>query len=108
MFLKYSDVKLPDTRNSWVNENMNLKECASMCLRNCSCTAYANSDIRDGGSGCLLWFGDLNDITEYIENGQDFYIRMAEEELGKSFICSLQDFKKKHCCYLIYISFVSN
>ena len=108
VFLKYSSVKLPDTRNSWVSESKNLKECASMCLRNCSCTAYANSDIRDGGSGCLLWFDDLIDIREFTENGQDFYIRMAEAELGKSFICSLQDFKKKHCCYIKYISFVSN
>ncbi|KAJ9671925.1 hypothetical protein PVL29_025530 [Vitis rotundifolia] len=80
-FLKYSGVKLPDTRNSWLNESMNLKECASLCLRNCSCTAYTNSDIRGGGSGCLLWFGDLTDIREYTENGQDFYIRMAKSEL---------------------------
>ena len=94
--------------NEMVCEKSNVFLKYSMCLRNCSCTAYANSDIRDGGSGCLLWFGDLNDIREYTENGQDFYIRMAEEELGKSIICSLQDFKKKHCCYLIYISFVSN
>ena len=26
-FVKYSGVKLPDTRNSWFNESMNLKEC---------------------------------------------------------------------------------
>ncbi|RVW37239.1 G-type lectin S-receptor-like serine/threonine-protein kinase [Vitis vinifera] len=45
-FEKYSGVKLPDTQSSWFNESMNLKECASLCLSNCSCTAYANSDIR--------------------------------------------------------------
>ncbi|RVW37260.1 G-type lectin S-receptor-like serine/threonine-protein kinase [Vitis vinifera] len=39
------------------------------------------SDIRGGGSGCLVWFGDLIDIREYTENGQDFYIRMAKSEL---------------------------
>ncbi|XP_034678688.1 G-type lectin S-receptor-like serine/threonine-protein kinase At4g27290 isoform X2 [Vitis riparia] len=82
-FVKYSGVKLPDTRNSWFNENMSLKECASMCLRNCSCTAYANSDIRNGGSGCLLWFGDLINIREFAENGQELYVRMAASELGK-------------------------
>ena len=84
-FVKYSGVKLPDTRNSWFNESMNLKECASMCLRNCSCTAYANSDIRGGGSGCLLWFGDLIDIRDFTQNGQEFYVRMAASELGMNF-----------------------
>ncbi|RVW12941.1 G-type lectin S-receptor-like serine/threonine-protein kinase [Vitis vinifera] len=65
-----------------VYESMNLKECASLCLRNCSCTAYANSDIRGGGSGCLLWFGDLIDIRDFTENGQEFYVRMAAADLG--------------------------
>uniref|UniRef100_A0A2N9EM72 Bulb-type lectin domain-containing protein n=1 Tax=Fagus sylvatica TaxID=28930 RepID=A0A2N9EM72_FAGSY len=54
------------------------------CLKNCSCTAYANSDIRNGGSGCLMWFGDLIDIREFIdEKGeQDVYIREPASELG--------------------------
>ena len=62
-FVYITGVKLPDTHNFWFNEIMNLKECASLCLRNCSCTAYANSDIR-AGSGCLLWFDDLIDMRE--------------------------------------------
>ncbi|KAL6314057.1 hypothetical protein AAG906_011792 [Vitis piasezkii] len=41
-FLKYSGIKLPDTQNSWFNVSMDLKECAAACLKNCSCTAYAN------------------------------------------------------------------
>ena len=54
-FLKYLGIKLPDTQNSsWFNVSMDLKECAAACLKNCSCTAYANSDISEGGSGCLL------------------------------------------------------
>ncbi|XP_010644307.1 G-type lectin S-receptor-like serine/threonine-protein kinase At4g27290 isoform X2 [Vitis vinifera] len=95
-FVKYSGVKLPDTRNSWFNESMNLKECASLCLRNCSCTAYANSDIRGGGSGCLLWFGDLIDIRDFTHNGQEFYVRMAASELASSSIKSSSKKKKKH------------
>ncbi|KAK2975342.1 LOW QUALITY PROTEIN: hypothetical protein RJ640_009696 [Escallonia rubra] len=39
-----------------------LEECEKVGLNNCSCTAYANLAIRDRGSGCLLWFGDLIDI----------------------------------------------
>ena len=81
-FVKHTGLKLPDTQKSRSNESMNLKECSSMCLRNCSCTAYANSDIRNGGSGCLLWFGDLIDIREFAENGQELYVRMAASELG--------------------------
>ena len=81
-FVKHTGLKLPDTQKSRSNESMNLKECSSMCLRNCSCTAYANSDIRGGGSGCLLWFGDLIDIREFHETGQVLYVRMAASELG--------------------------
>ncbi|KAG5551160.1 hypothetical protein RHGRI_009551 [Rhododendron griersonianum] len=82
-FVKYSRVKLPDTRNSSFNIRMSLEECRRTCLGNCSCTAYANLDIRDAGSGCLLWFGNLIDIKEFIEEGgQDMYVRMASSESG--------------------------
>ncbi|KAK3036171.1 hypothetical protein RJ639_029908, partial [Escallonia herrerae] len=84
-FLKYSDVKLPDTRNSWYNVSMTLEECQKACSNNCSCMAYANLDIRNGGSGCLLWFGDLIDIRDFPEGaGQDIYVRMAssDSEIG--------------------------
>ncbi|KAK6154370.1 hypothetical protein DH2020_008618 [Rehmannia glutinosa] len=79
-FLKYSGVKLPDTRNSWFNTSMSLEECRVLCSRNCSCMAYTNLDITNGGSGCLLWFGDLVDMRE-LSPGQDIYIRMASSEL---------------------------
>ncbi|XP_040362118.1 G-type lectin S-receptor-like serine/threonine-protein kinase At4g27290 isoform X1 [Rosa chinensis] len=82
LFEKYSAVKLPNTEQSWFNRSMNLKECEMVCLKNCSCTAYANLDITDGGSGCLLWFGNLIDIRNLTVNGQDIYIRMAASELG--------------------------
>jgi hypothetical protein len=51
-------------------------------LEKCNCTAYSNLDIRNGGSGCLLWFGDLVDIRVLDDNEQEIYIRMAESELG--------------------------
>ncbi|KAK3420141.1 hypothetical protein EUGRSUZ_G00934 [Eucalyptus grandis] len=84
-FLKYTQVKLPDTRQSWFNKSMNLQECEQTCLRNCSCTAYSNLDIRGQGSGCLLWFGDLMDIRQVNENIQGIYLRMAASEVGGSF-----------------------
>lgn len=85
-FVKYEGIKLPDTRNSWYDNGMSLKECERICLNNCSCMAYTNTDIRGKGSGCLLWFDDLMDITKFTSNGQDIYIRMASSELGTQFI----------------------
>ncbi|XP_034678921.1 G-type lectin S-receptor-like serine/threonine-protein kinase At4g27290 [Vitis riparia] len=93
-FVKFSGVKLPDTRTSWFNESMNLKECASLCLRNCSCTAYVNSNISGGGSGCLLWFGNLIDIREFAENGQEFHVRMSASE-SDAFSSTNSSSKKK-------------
>ncbi|XP_060200260.1 G-type lectin S-receptor-like serine/threonine-protein kinase At4g27290 isoform X2 [Lycium barbarum] len=81
-FIKYSGVKLPDTRNSWFNETMKLDECKVVCSRNCSCMGYTNLDIRYGGSGCLLWIGELVDIRQLSESGQDIYIRMAASEIS--------------------------
>ncbi|CAL5390597.1 unnamed protein product [Camellia sinensis] len=80
-FLKYSQYKMPDTRSSWFGKNMTLRECEMICLENCSCMAYTNLDIRGGGSGCLLWFGELIDMREYSEDGPDIYIKMASSEL---------------------------
>ncbi|KAM4092605.1 hypothetical protein ACB094_06G052900 [Castanea mollissima] len=85
-FLKYTNVKLPDTSSSWFNITMSLKECEGLCLKNCSCTAYSNLDIRGKGSGCLLWFGNLNDMRVDQDglDGQDIYIRLANSELDNS------------------------
>lgn len=81
-FLKYTHMKLPDTSSSWFDATMNLDECMKLCIRNCSCTACANLDVRDEGSGCLLWFNDLVDMRNFSQWGQDFYIRVPASELG--------------------------
>ncbi|XP_048425816.1 G-type lectin S-receptor-like serine/threonine-protein kinase At4g27290 isoform X1 [Pyrus x bretschneideri] len=81
-FIKYSGIKLPDTSTSWFDKSMSLKECKGLCLGNCSCTACANLDIREGGSGCVLWFDNLTDMKEFTPGGgQDLYIRVAASEL---------------------------
>ncbi|BFG31668.1 hypothetical protein CerSpe_179420 [Prunus speciosa] len=75
---------------------MNLKECEMMCMNNCSCTAFSNLDIRDGGRRCLLWFNDLVDVRYSNINGQDIHIRMASSELGLESSCRLkQSLKEK-------------
>ncbi|KAI7738790.1 hypothetical protein M8C21_021087 [Ambrosia artemisiifolia] len=48
---------------------------------NCNCTAYANLDISNGGSGCLLWFDELIDIRDY-DTDHNIYIRTAASELA--------------------------
>ncbi|XP_028761822.1 uncharacterized protein LOC114720342 [Neltuma alba] len=80
-FIKFKGLKVPDTTFSWLDRTMNLEQCKRKCLENCSCTAYTNSDIRGGGSGCALWFGDLIDVRYYASGGQDLYVRMDASEL---------------------------
>ena len=80
-FKKVSGVKLADTCRSWYNHSMTLRECDLACRNNCSCMAYANLDRRNGGSGCLIWFDELRDITEF-DDDDNIYIRMAATELA--------------------------
>ncbi|ESR42981.1 hypothetical protein CICLE_v10011118mg [Citrus x clementina] len=82
-FLKLPKMKLPE--NYWSNQSMSLRECEAECTKNCSCRAYANSQVVGGGNGCLMWFGDLIDIKECSEKyvwGQDFFIRVPTSDLG--------------------------
>ncbi|KAF8023933.1 hypothetical protein BT93_F1207 [Corymbia citriodora subsp. variegata] len=82
-FLKLSQLKLPDLIDFWLNKTMSLEECKVECLKNCSCRAYANSDVRGGGSGCLMWFGNLIDIREsqQVNYEQNLYIRLPASQL---------------------------
>ncbi|KAI9079149.1 hypothetical protein K1719_038875 [Acacia pycnantha] len=82
-FVKFSGLKLPDTTYSWVNTSMTLEECKAKCWENCSCNAYSNSDITDGGSGCVMWFGDLVDIRQVPFDDQHLYIRLASPETAE-------------------------
>ncbi|KAJ0982947.1 hypothetical protein J5N97_011202 [Dioscorea zingiberensis] len=82
-FLKMAAAQLPDTWSSFVDRRMGLGECGARCLMNCSCTAYANADVRGGGSGCILWFSDLAGLG-LLESGQDLYVRLAASEFAPS------------------------
>ncbi|RDX65312.1 G-type lectin S-receptor-like serine/threonine-protein kinase, partial [Mucuna pruriens] len=81
-FVKFESLKVPDTTHTWLDETIGLEECRAKCLNNCSCMAYANSDIRGAGSGCVMWFGDLIDLKQFQTGKQDLYIRMPASELG--------------------------
>lgn len=82
IFVQIKGLKLPDMIHFLVNKSMSLKECDSECKRNCFCTAYANSDIREGGSGCILWFDDLFDVRNFsfVPLNQPLFIRLASSE----------------------------
>ncbi|QHO32412.1 hypothetical protein S245_027972 [Arachis hypogaea] len=80
-FVKYTGLKLPDTQHTRLVENVDIHSCSALCLNNCSCMAYTNSDISGGGSGCVMWFGNLIDIKLFESGGQDLYIRMPASKL---------------------------
>ncbi|XP_047070011.1 receptor-like serine/threonine-protein kinase SD1-7 [Lolium rigidum] len=79
-FYALRGVKLPETHGSTVDAGATLAECGRRCLSNCSCTAYAASDIRGGGTGCIQWFGELMD-TRFFDDGQDLFVRLAKSDL---------------------------
>ncbi|XP_052110934.1 receptor-like serine/threonine-protein kinase SD1-8 isoform X5 [Arachis duranensis] len=83
-FLHLEHTKLPETSSVFMNKSMTLDECGSLCKRNCSCTAYANIDIRNGGSGCVMWLGQLVDMRVYSTDGQDLYVRLAAADIGST------------------------
>ncbi|KAF8023931.1 hypothetical protein BT93_F1205 [Corymbia citriodora subsp. variegata] len=87
------EVKLPNLLEVTLNKSMCLKECKDECLKNCSCTAYANSDIRRGGSGCLMWFGDLIDmrVLEEQSNVQTLYVHLSASELDAIRDCTSRE-----------------
>ncbi|KAG4960860.1 G-type lectin S-receptor-like serine/threonine-protein kinase At4g27290 [Glycine soja] len=80
-FLKLSGLKLPDTERSWFNRSISLEDCRTLCMNNCSCTAYAALDVSKGPTGCLLWFDDLVDIRDFTDVDEDIYIRVAGTEI---------------------------
>ncbi|KAK8706111.1 hypothetical protein V6N13_049688 [Hibiscus sabdariffa] len=79
-FIRIANVKTPDTTTSWANKTMDIKECRDRCLKNCSCMGYSNLYITGGGSGCVMWFGDLLTIKQLQTQGQDLNIRVSASQ----------------------------
>ncbi|KAL0311073.1 UNVERIFIED_CONTAM: G-type lectin S-receptor-like serine/threonine-protein kinase [Sesamum angustifolium] len=110
-FVEVRGVKYPDILQFWLNSSMSLSECKAECLRNCNCTAYANPYITSGGSGCLIWFGDLIDTRDVNEadSKQNIYIRVSASEVSETELSTDLDEEKgkKRPIKLILISMVS-
>ncbi|XP_058747474.1 G-type lectin S-receptor-like serine/threonine-protein kinase At4g27290 [Vicia villosa] len=73
-FRRLVGMKLPDTTNYWIDENMTLDKCKIKCLENCSCTAYSGLGENNGDIGCSIWFDDLKDLR-VTESNLDLYVR---------------------------------
>ncbi|KAK9085008.1 hypothetical protein Sjap_025419 [Stephania japonica] len=82
-FLKSPNMKLPDTSNARVDMSLGIKDCEIECRNNCSCTGYTSAYVN--GSGCMAWFGDLTDMREFTNGGQDLFVRVDAIELGGLF-----------------------
>ncbi|KAF3519793.1 hypothetical protein DY000_02063145 [Brassica cretica] len=82
-FTRMKNMKLPETTMATVDRSFGLKECKKRCLSDCNCTAFANVDIRNGGTGCVFWTGHLEDMRNYAADGQDLYVKVAAADLVK-------------------------
>ncbi|KAJ4887568.1 Receptor-like serine/threonine-protein kinase SD1-8 [Raphanus sativus] len=81
-FLVMKNMKLPDTKMASFDRRIDLQKCQERCLSDCDCTSFAAADVRNGGTGCLIWRGDLNDTRIYSLAGQDLYVKIAAVDTG--------------------------
>ncbi|XP_052201116.1 G-type lectin S-receptor-like serine/threonine-protein kinase At4g27290 [Diospyros lotus] len=78
-FVKYKGLKLPDNAIVW--PDLLYKECEKICLRECSCMAFAFINIYGNGSNCVVWLDRLLDMRGFLQGGDEIHIRMARDEL---------------------------
>ncbi|KAG7630917.1 PAN/Apple domain [Arabidopsis suecica] len=76
-FLLMKRMKLPGTSTAIVDKTIGLNECKERCSKDCNCTGFANKDIQNGGSGCVIWTGELMDMRNYVVGGQDLYVKIG-------------------------------
>ena len=88
-FVKLGGLKLPDLLRFKLNADLSLKNCENECLKDCSCVAYANSNVKEGGSGCLMWFDNLTDVRVLRIEGtkQDIYLKLSDSDISKCLSC---------------------
>ncbi|XP_073353513.1 G-type lectin S-receptor-like serine/threonine-protein kinase B120 [Aegilops tauschii subsp. strangulata] len=77
-FLAFPGMKVPDKFLHLPSRSFD--ECREDCRSNCSCVAYAysrmsNMDIDGDDTRCLVWMGDLIDMENNTQGGEDLYVR---------------------------------
>ncbi|KAG6519077.1 hypothetical protein ZIOFF_022566 [Zingiber officinale] len=82
-FFRLRNAKLPDTSRATVDWSMiNMDDCKALCLKDCSCMAYARANISGSGSGCIIWTHELIDIKFYNNVfGQELYLKLAARDI---------------------------
>uniref|UniRef100_A0A0D9YFW1 non-specific serine/threonine protein kinase n=2 Tax=Oryza glumipatula TaxID=40148 RepID=A0A0D9YFW1_9ORYZ len=77
-FLEIPNVRIPDNRKK-MPAVVGPSDCKLACLRNCSCTAYAYSQLE----GCSLWYGDLMNLQDGydIDGAGTLCLRLAASEV---------------------------
>ncbi|XP_073306744.1 G-type lectin S-receptor-like serine/threonine-protein kinase At1g11330 isoform X2 [Primulina huaijiensis] len=76
-FLVLHNIKIPGYSQRSLRP---FRECAALCLRNCSCIAYAH----DSDLGCMFWNSSLFGIQHFPtgSGASDLHYRVAYTELG--------------------------
>ena len=66
-FMRFPNLKLPDNSYAMQSSTTNQENCAT-------------TELID----CMMWFGDLLDVREFNDGGDEMYVRMAASDL----VCS--------------------
>uniref|UniRef100_A0ACD5UG40 Uncharacterized protein n=1 Tax=Avena sativa TaxID=4498 RepID=A0ACD5UG40_AVESA len=86
-FSTLSGMKTPD-KFVYVR-NTSFDQCTVECSNNCSCSAYAYANLKNGSSTfnqsrCLIWLGELVDTGKYGDgSGENLYLRLASSAVDK-------------------------
>uniref|UniRef100_A0ACD5UU50 Uncharacterized protein n=1 Tax=Avena sativa TaxID=4498 RepID=A0ACD5UU50_AVESA len=86
-FVTLSRMKLPDKSLHVLNRSFD--ECQTECTINCSCTAYAYTNLSSNGamagqSRCLVWTRELVDTGKYSNCGENLFLRLASSPVQKN------------------------
>ncbi|GLJ32975.1 hypothetical protein SUGI_0663990 [Cryptomeria japonica] len=82
-FLQVSNISLSDKEAVQYTQESILRGCKTVCLDNCSCTAFAFTDSNS--VVCKLWFGDLLGMQAKDTSSEDqpLFIRLAASDLSQ-------------------------
>ncbi|CAL4925940.1 unnamed protein product [Urochloa decumbens] len=84
-FATLPNMKLPESANATVDMSLGLDECRRACRENCACRAYASANVSSPGlPGCFMWTGDLLDMRQFGNGGQNLFVRLAAADLPLS------------------------
>ncbi|CAN6304519.1 unnamed protein product [Urochloa humidicola] len=84
-FAALPNMKLPESANATVDMSLGLDECRRACLENCACRAYASANVSSPEApGCFMWTGDLLDMRQFGNGGQNLFVRLAAADLPLS------------------------